>query len=209
VDAGGLGQYLRLVGEAGRRVGHPFGEDLPDLVAVVVDRRHQDVRRLVVVELDDQLGEVGLDRRDAGLFERLVELDLLGGHRLDLDHLVGAGRADQAGDGVAGLAGVAGPVHGRAGRRGRRLELEQQLRQLGHDRRLDGAAGEPELLPVRQLADDPGPLVADRVGGLAQVGPQLRVAQLVVGRGRERPGAAQVASAVHGRGHDSPPRISA
>jgi hypothetical protein len=41
-------------------------------------------------ELDDQLGEVGLDRADALALERLVELDLVRGERLDLDDLVGA-----------------------------------------------------------------------------------------------------------------------
>ena len=35
---------------------------------------------------------------DAGRRQRLVEPDLLGRHRLDLDHLVGAGRPDQVGD---------------------------------------------------------------------------------------------------------------
>ena len=44
----------------------------------------------VVAELDDQLGEVGLDRVDAGRGERLVEPDLVGRHRLHLDDLAGA-----------------------------------------------------------------------------------------------------------------------
>ena len=52
---------------------------------------------LVVAELDDELGEVGLVGGDAGRLERLVEADLLGRHRLDLDHLVGAGRAHEVG----------------------------------------------------------------------------------------------------------------
>ena len=50
---------------------------------------------LVVPELHDQLGQVGLPGGDPGRLQRLVEPDLLGRHRLDLDHLVGAGRADE------------------------------------------------------------------------------------------------------------------
>ena len=65
-------------------------EQRRDLGAVAVDRGHEDVRLLVVAELHDQLGEVGLDRRDAALRERLVEADLVGRERLDLDHLARA-----------------------------------------------------------------------------------------------------------------------
>src|SRR3712207_7376301 len=42
---------------------------------------------------------------------RSVEADLLGGHRLDLDDLVGAGGLHQPGDDGVGLLGVARPVH--------------------------------------------------------------------------------------------------
>ena len=38
-------------------------EQLADLGAVLVDRRHQDVRRMLAGQLDDQLGQVGLGRR--------------------------------------------------------------------------------------------------------------------------------------------------
>ena len=47
-------------------------------------------RAAAVAELHDQLGQVGLPRGDPAGGQRLVEPDLLGGHRLDLDHLVGA-----------------------------------------------------------------------------------------------------------------------
>ncbi len=40
-----------------------------------------------VAELDDQVGEIGLVRRDAGGLERVVQPRLVGGHRLDLDDL--------------------------------------------------------------------------------------------------------------------------
>ena len=52
---------------------HRAAEELADLGAVAVQRRHDDVRRPVLAELDDQIGEVGLERRDAGRFERHVQ----------------------------------------------------------------------------------------------------------------------------------------
>ena len=43
-------------------------------------------------QLHDQLGEIGLVGVDPGVGQGLVQPDLLGGHRLDLDHLGRAGR---------------------------------------------------------------------------------------------------------------------
>jgi len=156
VPAGRLGERGRLVGQRAEvDSGHPAGEDLPDLLPVVVDRRHQDVRRGVVGELHDQFGEVGLHGRDPRLGQRLVEPDLLGGHRLDLDDLGAAGTAYQIGDQGAGLGGVPGPVHGGAGGGGGRLELFEQFRQAGEDVVLDRRTGGAELGPVRYLPDHP------------------------------------------------------
>ena len=64
----GRGQHGGLVGQVVGR-GPPDGpmvpaEDRPDLGAVAVDGRHQDVGRQVVAELNDQLGEVGLPGGD-------------------------------------------------------------------------------------------------------------------------------------------------
>ena len=64
-----------------------------------------------------------------GLGERLVELDLLGRHRLDLDDLVGAGGPDEADDDRVGLGRVARPVHDAARRDDVALELLEQLGQ--------------------------------------------------------------------------------
>ena len=114
---GGHRQPARLVGEIGRGVGHLGQEDVAHLGPVAVDGRHQDVRGLVVAQLHDQLGQVGLHRGDAVVLQVLVEPDLLGGHRLDLDHLVHALRADQIGDDPVGLLRVGWPSARR--RRGR------------------------------------------------------------------------------------------
>ena len=61
VDAGRLGELGGVVAQllVPRQVGP---EDLADLRAVAVDGRDEEMRGAVPVELDDQLGEVGLDR---------------------------------------------------------------------------------------------------------------------------------------------------
>ena len=67
-----------------RRLGDRPQKEIADLRAVAMDRRHEDVRRPVAVELQDQLGEVGLDRVNATRRERVVQLDLIRGERLHL-----------------------------------------------------------------------------------------------------------------------------
>ena len=55
-----------------------------------MQRGRDDVRGLVVAKLNDEFGKIGLNGMDAGGLQRVVEIDLLGGHRLDLDDFVGA-----------------------------------------------------------------------------------------------------------------------
>ena len=75
-----------LVGQVGGA--QLAAEQVADLGPVAVDGGDEDVRGRSSVELDDQLGQVGLHRRDALGRKRVVELDLVGGDRLDLHHLV-------------------------------------------------------------------------------------------------------------------------
>jgi hypothetical protein len=142
-----------------------------------VDGGDEDVRRAVVVELNDQLGQVGLVRGDARLGERVVQADLVGRHRLDLHDLGGSGVAHDAGDESVGLGGVARPVHRSPALEHGSLELLQVHVKVAHRALLDRTAGLAQRLPVVDLGDHAGALVADRVRRLAQVPPELRVAQ--------------------------------
>jgi hypothetical protein len=193
VQPRGLGQRRRVVGQARVHAVHLAQEDLPDLGPVTVDGGDQDVRRAIMPELDDQLGQVGLERLDPLRGERLVQPDLVGDHGLDLHGLGRAGRPDEPGDELVGLGGVPRPVHGAAAGADLGLQLLQVPVQPGHGPLLDGLPGVPQLLPVGDLGHDRRALGADGPGGAAQVGAQLAVAQRPPRRGRERLGRAQVA----------------
>ena len=83
---------------------------------VAVDRRHEDVRRQVVAELDDHLGEVGLPDVDA-LLRRSASLSSISWVAIDLTLTtsVGAGSRGDRGDDRVRLGRVARPVDGPAG----------------------------------------------------------------------------------------------
>ncbi len=101
-----------------------------DLAPVPVHDRLDDVARLVVVELHDELAEIGLDRLDAVAFEERAQLHLLGGHRLGLHHAPGVAALQDREHGPAGFVGVdrevnLGAVRLQAGLRA--LEIDVQV----------------------------------------------------------------------------------
>ena len=61
-----------------------------DLILGQMHGRRDDVRGHLVAELDDIFAEIGLDRRNARRFERVVEADFLADHRLALGDAFGA-----------------------------------------------------------------------------------------------------------------------
>jgi hypothetical protein len=142
-----------------------------------VDRRHEDVGGAVVAELDDQLGEVGLDRADALPCERFVEADLVGGQRLHLDRLGRAGGPHEGGDGRVGLSGVARPVDRATGCGYGLLEPLEMDVEVAQRVFLDLLPRLAQLLPVAELGDDGLALGADCLSGDAEVVAQLAVAE--------------------------------
>ncbi len=97
VAAGGLGQ--RLGSSLSPSVSGSFSRKSSRISArFAMDRRHQDVRGTIAGELVDQLRQVGLCDVDAALLECLVEADLIGRDRLDLDDLSAAGGSDEVTD---------------------------------------------------------------------------------------------------------------
>src|SRR5215213_253711 len=62
---------------------------------------------------------------------------------------------------------------------------------MAHDALLEGASGLPQAFPVGHLLDGCGTLVADGLGGLAEVAPELRVGEALLRRSLERRGRAR------------------
>ena len=175
---GQLGRVGRQVGGCGStHPAHLVPEDVPDLGPIAMDRRDQDVRREIVAELDDHLGEIGLPDGDPLLAEGFVELDLLGRHRLDLDDLRRTMSPRDGRDDRVRFGGVTGPVDRAAGRRHVGLELFEQRGQVAQDLVLDRLAGQAERLPVGAFGDDRGPFRPDRGGRTTEVRSELFVRQ--------------------------------
>jgi hypothetical protein len=151
-----------------------------------------------MAQLHDQLGQVRLHGGDALRLQCVLEVDLLGGHGLDLDDLVHALGLHEPGDDPVGLLGVPGPVDDAAARGDPLLELLEQGGQVRHHLLLQGGAGLAQLGPVRQLPHHACALAADGVGGVVDVGAHLGVAQLGAGRGGEGLVQDDVAVAVRG-----------
>ena len=183
MEPGRFGELARVVGEVGAT--ETRAKQVSNLDPVLVDRRNEQMRRPLVGELDDELGQVGLDRTDARRFEGLVEPDLISRERLHLDDLVRALRPDECGDDLVRLGGVARPVDDAARRLDRRLQLDQHLVEPGQGRILDRGCSLTQGLPIGDLGHEGGALGADRAGRVADVGPHLCVRERRGGSLRE------------------------
>ena len=70
-----------------------------------MDRRHDQVGWSLFRKLEQPFAEVGFDRRNPSLLQFVIELDLLGDHRLTLDDQVDAARLANTSDVVDRLLG--------------------------------------------------------------------------------------------------------
>src|SRR5438552_3389961 len=164
VRARRLRELLRI-GEAARRP-QLVVEQLPDRLLLAMDGRHHDVGRRLAAELHDPLAEVRIHHLDALRLEVLVEMALLGEHRLALHQ---ARHADLAQDPVHDavvLVGIARPVDPRPRGDGVALELFQVFGQLRERVRLDLRSQAAQLFPLRDEAAGDVALVAHEPDGL-------------------------------------------
>jgi hypothetical protein len=176
--AADLDQRVHVVGVF--HAGDVLGEQLGDLLLGLVDRRHDDVGRLLAGELDDVFAHVGLQRAHAGGFHGVVELDLLAHHRLALDDQLGLMAPGDAEHDRVGFVGRLGPVHMHAIADQVGLELFEQVGQLAQAVLADGfgeAAQRVELALVGKLG---GALGHQEVHRAAEALAQVRVIHRVV-----------------------------
>ena len=151
----------------------------------------------VAGELDDVLGEVGLDALDAGLGQRVRQADLLAQHRLDTGHAPGArprGRARRRC--ATGLARRRGPVHPGARGDGVALELDQVVVEVGDHVVLDRLAALARRLELREVRQRRGALALGGAGGAVDRDLERAVGQRRVGARLEARVPARTASAL-------------
>src|SRR5206468_11509758 len=79
------GQLMRIVGEF-LPLGDRATEEVADLAAILVDSRNEDMGGRLSGQLYDQFGKVGLNGPNTRICQCLVEVDFVGGERLDLHH---------------------------------------------------------------------------------------------------------------------------
>ena len=65
-----------------------FVQHAADLIAIFMNRRDHDVRRRILIQLQDIFPEIGFDHLDSGILQHMVDADLFGHHRLGLHHLL-------------------------------------------------------------------------------------------------------------------------
>src|SRR5476649_593676 len=125
-------------------------ECVGDLVLGEMDRRRDDVAGRLVAELDDVLAQIGLDRRDAGLLEMLVERDLLGHHRLRLGDGACTHALAEIGDDASRIGGGRCPMNVAAQADHLALELLEVEIEIGERVVLDVARTVAQRLEFRQ-----------------------------------------------------------
>jgi len=128
-----LGRVLRIGSET---LSH---ETPSDVNPVLMDDRGHDVAGVISVDLNDVLAQIGFDGAKPRAFERGVEADLFGRHRLGLGHdrpRLGHATTDLQDDPI-GFSRVRGPVDLNAPCGGARLELQKEVPQSVEDLILD------------------------------------------------------------------------
>ena len=136
-----------------------------DLLLGAVHRRPDDVRRRLAGELDDVLGQIGLDPLDAGLGECHGQTDLLAQHRLHARRTACTRRPADLDDDAAGLVRGHGPVDPAAG--GDRVALErlQIVVEVGDHMVLDPPPALPCGIELGEFGHGLGALALGRARG--------------------------------------------
>ena len=227
VEPGRLGELRRVVGQVGRR--RPAGAAISPMKMSRISVRLRWIAGTRMCDGRSCPSWTIISARSVSQTsmpsqaERLVELDLLGRHRLDLDDL---GRAVRPGRSPATIAFASAASRAQwtvpPAAVTARLELLEQRRQVAQDLVLDRGAGEPQRLPVGALGDGRGALGPDRRRRPAEVRPGAArrrarrgpppgtaACRAKVGSGRSRPGGSGAVRPCRSRRPSVAARISA
>src|SRR5579883_1227486 len=211
MQARGIRQFARLIAE--RLHLQLAQEHLTNLRPVLVNGRHQNVRGALTGQLNNQLGQVGLNRLNPPGPEREIQTNLIGGQGLHLNDLASLVRGDDLSDQPIGLLRLARPMDLPARALHRGLQLEQIGIQVAQRALFNGPPGLAQRLPIGYLLDHARAFLANRMGGLVQVAPQLRIVQRLSRRALKRrqrtPLQAKSRSIAHRKSSSVDARISA
>ena len=146
-----------------RRQVFPGGlaDQLGRALARDVQRRRDDVRRTLPSHLHQELAQVGFHDLDSVVFQRRIELNLLGRHRLALDYHLHVVVVQHLQHGRNGVRGVGWPMYDGPDRFRSRCELLHQLR---HPVQRRSPPSAQVGLPALEVARPKG-----RVASLAQL----------------------------------------
>ena len=128
-----------------------------------MDRRGDNMAGGFVAKLDDVFAEVGFNRFDIVRFEKFVEADFLGDHRLALGHRLRIHRAADIQHDAPRVFGGRGPVHHTARGHDIRFECLQVEVQVFQRMVLDVARLVAQRLELRQ-ARGGGGAIGDEAG---------------------------------------------
>jgi hypothetical protein len=159
-----------------------LGEQVGDFFLALVQRRANDVRRrLVIVDLEDVLPQIGLDNLAAGGFDGAVQRRLLADHRLRLDGLANAVAPRDLQHVTVDVVGRLGPKDGRPARSRVSLEYLQPDVEAVQRALADRARSLARRFHVVELEQGLAALGDKLALDLLQVALELRIAHVVVG----------------------------
>ena len=171
------------LGDSGlaRRPVH-LGEQVGDFLLALVQCRADDVRRrLVVVDLEDVLSQVGLDHLPAGCFDRPVQRRLFADHRFRLDGLVHAVALRDVEHVLVDLVRRCRPEHSGAAHGGVFFENLQPYVETIQRPLEDGACRLARRFEIVELDQGLAALGDEFAFDLLQVALELRIAHIFMG----------------------------
>ncbi len=155
---------IELVGIVGEGDPEAVGEQAPDVLGRLMDGGGDDVRWSIARELDDELAQIRLDHAAPVCLQGVIQLDLLGDHRLRLDDLADTvGLSDRA-NVFHRLLGVSGEEDGSAHSLDRLCELGEVPIEIGERVDADVPSSIPHLAERAVVGDRAVPQFGEPLG---------------------------------------------
>ncbi len=149
---------VSAVGSARRLDAELLVEQIGDAFLGQVHSRHDDVRGHLARQLHDVFAQVGFQRLNARLFQRVVKVDLFACHALGFDHALDVVFPRDRQHNRSGFGGIARPMDVSSGTRHLLFELRQIMIEMIDRLQANLVSGLPQHFPVIRAVqiDQPG-----------------------------------------------------